>query len=74
MVIGLKKSIPIVINAFPETAITGDWIASKLDQCLSPLSEERFKVRKIVTDNYSGNVKAFRLLTGQYPSDHPFCI
>ena len=74
MVVGLKKSVPIVINAFPETAITGDWIASKLDQCLSRLSEEGFKVRGIVTDNHSGNVKAFHLLTSQYPSDNPFCI
>ena len=46
--VGLKKFIPIVINAFPETVIAGDWIALKLDQCLSRLSEEGFKVRGIV--------------------------
>ena len=32
MVAELKKSITIIINAFSETAITEDWIASKLDQ------------------------------------------
>ena len=30
MTVGLKKSIPVIVNAIPETSITGEWIASKL--------------------------------------------
>ena len=74
MVLESKKSISIVINASLETAITGDWIASKLDECLSRLSKEGFKVRGIVTDNHSGNVKAFQTLTGQYPFGDLLCM
>ena len=58
MIVGLKKSIAVAVNAFPERSTTGKWIASKLDYCLTCLAKEGFKVRGLFTDNHSGNVKA----------------
>ena len=45
MIVGLKKSIPVAVYAFPESSTTGEWIASKLDYCLTCLAKEGFKVR-----------------------------
>ena len=74
MVVGLKESVPVVINAFPETSVTGEWIASKLDYCITSLAKKGFKVRGVVTDNHSANAKAFQVLTAQYPSSFSLCI
>ena len=31
MVVRLKRSLHVVVNAFPETSISGEWIAQKLN-------------------------------------------
>ena len=74
MIVGLKKSIFVVVYRFPETSITGEWIGSKLDYCLTCLAKEEFKVRRLVTDNHSENVTTFPILINKYPSDNPLCI
>ena len=39
MIQGLKKSISFVIQALPETKITGVWLAQHISECISCLSK-----------------------------------
>ena len=43
MIVSLKKSISVVVNTFPETLITVEWIAFKQDYCLTCLTKEDLK-------------------------------
>ena len=56
MIAGMKKSIPYVIKACPETAISGKWIAEEIEKAISLLSKAGFNIRGIVADNHSSNV------------------
>ena len=66
MIQGLKKSISFVIQALPETEITGEWLAQHISECISCLSKVGFNVRAGVTDNHSSNVNAFNCLLYTY--------
>ena len=39
MIAGLKKSIPYVIKACPETSVHGEWLADEITQAILILSE-----------------------------------
>ena len=69
MICGLKKTIPIVVKASPETKLNGTWIAEKLEECVATLAAKGFRVRAIVTDNHSANVAAFNLLLKKFPRE-----
>ena len=67
MVCGLKKTLPIVVKASPETKLNGTWMSEQLEECVCTLAEAGFKVRAIVTDNHSANVAAFSMLRKKFP-------
>ena len=49
MIVGLKQSVPHVIQAIPEVTITGEWLAEKISASLHSLAQTGFTVRGIVT-------------------------
>ena len=74
LVVGIKESVPYVIQAIPEVTITGKWLAEKMSQNINLLTSNGFVVRSIVADNHSTNVNAFSTLIKTYESDSPLYI
>ena len=66
MIVGLKESIPYVIQAVPEVKITGSWLANKISASIESLAKTGFTVRGVVTDNHNANVNAFNTLKRKY--------
>ena len=66
MIVGLKQSVPHVIQAIPEVTITGEWLAEKISASLHSLPQAGFTVRGIVTDNHNSNVNAFKSLKQKF--------
>ena len=63
MVVGLKQSIPFVVQAIPEVIFNGHWLVEKISDNIDNLIEFGLCVRSIqVTDNHSANVNAFSAL------------
>ena len=63
MVVGLKQSIPFVVQAIPEVIFNGHWPVEKISDNIDNLIEFRLRVRRIqVTDNHSANVNVFSAL------------
>ena len=61
MVVGLKQSIPFVVQAIPEVIFNEHWLVEKIN--IDNLIEFGLCVRSIqVTDNHSANVNAFSAL------------
>ena len=48
MVVGLKRSVPIVVKAVPETSVSGNFIAENLMYIISKLARIGFNVRGTV--------------------------
>ena len=77
MIVGLKQSIPFVVQAVPDVTITGVWLWPKMASCIESLANVGFNVRALVTDNHSSNVTAFNLLKKEFGQpeqlfiDHP---
>ena len=57
MIVGLKESIPYVVQAIPEVTFDGEWL--KMACCIDNLTVVGFCVQVVVTDNHSSNVNAF---------------
>ena len=77
MINGLRDIVPIIIvRACPEVSIKGEWLASEFMKCITDLSNVVFKVRGIVTDNHSTNVRAIKILLNNNNGDkkHYFII
>ena len=74
MVVGLKDSIPYVIQAIPEVTYTGKWLAEKMLQNMNNLTQAGFCIRGIVTDNHSANVNAFSTLVKVFEFESEFYI
>ena len=66
MIVGLKDSVPYVIQAIPEVTITGNWLADKISANIEALAKTGFTVRGVVTDNHNSNVTAFNILKKKY--------
>ena len=66
MIVGLKQSVPCVIQAIPEVTITGEWLAEKISASLHSLAQTGFTVRRIVTDKHNSNVNAFKSLKKKF--------
>ena len=58
MVVGLKQSVPYVIQAIPEISVNGTWLSQQMERNINVLAEAGFSVRAIVSDNHSSNVNA----------------
>ena len=66
MIVGLKQSVPHVIQAIPEVTITGEWLAEKISASLHSLAHTGFTVCGIITDNHNSNVNAFKSLKQKF--------
>ena len=71
MIVGLKKSIPYVIKAIPETKITGDFIKDEIEESLNTSRSAGFNIRALIADNHLTNVSANSKLISIYGSDKP---
>ena len=69
MVVGLKQSIPYVIQAIPEVSFTGKWLSERMAENIHNLIQAGFCVRGIVTDNHSANINAFSSLVKTFNSE-----
>ena len=66
MVVSLRKSLPFVISAVPLVKNSGDIVYDNLNTCLLFLTQSRFRVRAIISDNHTTNVNAYNLLLNNY--------
>ena len=66
MIVGLKQSVPHVIQAIPEVTITGEWLVEKISASLHSLAQTGFTVRGIVIDNHNSNFNAFKSLKQKF--------
>ena len=63
MVVGLKQSIPFIVQAIPEVIFNGNWLVEKNSDNIDNLIEFGLCVRSIqVTDNHLANVNVFSAL------------
>ena len=74
MVVGLKRSVPIVVKAVPETSVSGNFIAENLMDIISKLARIGFNVRGTVCDDHSNNVNAYSKLSKSYGKDGTYFI
>ena len=44
MIVGLKKNVPYVVKAVPETKINGTWLSAEIDSVLGCIHQCRFQV------------------------------
>ena len=56
MAVGLKESIPIVVQTILEVTFNGQWLAEKISNNIDNLIEIGLCVQVIVTDNISYKV------------------
>ena len=56
MVVGLKESIPFVVQTILEVTFNGQWLAEKISYNIDNLIEIRFFAQGIVTNNISFKV------------------
>ena len=61
MVVGLKRSVPIVVKAVPETS--GNFIAENLMDIFLKFARIGFNVRGTVCDDHSSNVNTYSKLS-----------
>ena len=66
MVVSLRKSILFVISAIPHVKNSGEIVYQNIGQCLSLLTQSQFRVRAIISDNHTTNVKAYNILLTNY--------
>ena len=66
MIVGLKKNIPMVIKAVPETKIEGKMVSFNIEDSIKSLHEVGFQVRSVISDNHPSNVAAFRDLSEKF--------
>ena len=62
MIVGLKESIPYIVQGIPEFNFSDEWLADKMSDC-TDLTSAEFCVQGIVTDNHTSNIHAFSSLT-----------
>ena len=44
MIVGLKQSIPYIVQAIPEVKFSGEWLADKMSNCIDDLTLAEFCV------------------------------
>ena len=69
MVVGLKESVPFVVQAIPEVTFNGQWLCEQIANNIENLANAGFCVRGLVSDNHSSNVNAFASLKALFKSD-----
>ena len=74
MVVGLKQSVPYVIQAIPEISVNGSWLLQQMERNVKVLAEAGFSVRAILSDNHSSNVNAYCSLIEKFETGSSYCI
>ena len=69
MVVGLKESVPYIVQSVPEMTFNGQWLAEKIRENIDNLTSIGLSVRAVVTDNHSANVNAFSTLVTMFKSE-----
>ena len=69
MVVGLKQSIPFVVQAIPEVTFNSQWLCDNIATNIENLANTGFCVRGLVSDNHASNVNAFAMLKSLFHSD-----
>ena len=70
MIVGLKESIPYVIEAIPKTSLNGEMVKDGIQENLHVLKSANFNVRSVISDNHSTNVLGFSMLKKEYGTTH----
>ena len=63
MIVGLKQSITLIVQAIPKVTFSGQWLSEKFNDNINNLIEIELCVQGIITDNHSADVNAFSALT-----------
>ena len=66
MVVSPRKSIPFVISSVTLVKNSGEIVYPNIEKCLSLLTQSQFRVRVIISDNHTTNVKAYNILLTNY--------
>ena len=69
MIVGIRKNMPFVVKAAPESKIEGKWLSGQIRETIQPLHEISFRVRAVTSDNHPSNVSAFNELFSKHGSE-----
>ena len=69
MIVGVRKNVPFVVKAVPESKIEGKWLSGQIIETIQSLHEIGFHVRAVISDNHPSNVSAFNELFSKYGSE-----
>ena len=58
-IISLEQSSPYVVKSHPEVSINGEWSIKEIDDSILNSKRTAFKVRAVIIDGHSANVKGF---------------
>ena len=69
MIVGLRKNVPFVVKAVPESKIEGKWLSGQVVETIQSLHEIGFHVRAVISNNHLNNVSAFNELFSKFRSE-----
>ena len=69
MIVGVRKNVPLVVKAVPESKIKRKWLSRQLIETIQSLHEIGFHVRAVISDDHPSNVSAFNELFSKYESE-----
>ena len=52
MIVGVRKNVPFVVKAVPESKIEGKWLSGQIVETIQSLHEIGFHVRAVISDNH----------------------
>ena len=68
MIVGVRKNVPFVVKAVPESKIEGKWLSGQIIETIQSLHEISFHVRAVILDNHPSNVSALNKIFSKYES------
>ena len=69
MIMGVRKSVPFLFKAVPESKIVGKWLSGRITETIQSIHKIGFHVRAVISDNHPSNVFAFNELFSKYGSE-----
>ena len=64
MIVGVRKNVPFVVKAVPESKIEGKWLSGQIIETIQSLHEIGFHVRGVFSDNHHSKGIARKKLRG----------
>ena len=68
MIVRVRKNVPFVVKAVPESKIGVKWLSGQITESVQSLHEIGFHVRAVILDNHPSNVSVFNKLFSKYGS------